>query len=1208
MRIKELFEKDVTRDIPPVVYFHEDSPTKLREEVDEYIVTGGFPEGDPRAKRVESGIHEGFVKLLDNIRREYEKRGTGGCELPASWISGFYGSGKSSFAKLLGFALDGKTLDDGTSLADALLKRDDSPRRQEFVDAWNKLLEQIEPIAVVFDVGAVARDNEHIHAAAVRQVQTRLGYCSKSSLVASWELKLERDGHWEFFLNKAEESLGKPWQDAKEEEQAEDHFSHVMSLANPKRYQSPMEWVETHAGVANEAGSAVKDTVDAIDAMLSIRAPGKALFLVIDEVSQYVHQDDNRMLKLQSFVSELGHRLKGAAWILATGQQQLEDTGDNDNITKMKHRFPPHLRVHLAATNIRDVVHKRLLKKKADKEAGLRELFQSHRADLKLHGYSCEEITEEDFVEVYPMLPGQVDLLLQITSNLRTRSTRIQGDDHAIRGLLQLLGELFRSQKLAEREVGDLVTLDSIYEVQQTALDPDVQTALARIFGHPKFRDDALALSAAKAVALLELIQDQVPTSAELVAQCLYSKLGLGNQTQAVGEALERLREENLLGYSSKQGYKVQSSAGQEWERERRDVPVTADSRSKVVQDMLKDLLSRSNQARYKGTPFPWTAFFSDGRAFNDQRIQDARTGASVTVDLRYLTNKEDRSSSAWVQKSDQDALRDRIVWVVGDLGRLDQLVKDLYQSRYMVERYENRRDSLPPAKQRLLIEEQTNAEGLEGKVRDAVAEAFFDGALYFRGNTKQPSYFGSAFTTAIPDAAKRWLPELFPHFTDTAITDTELNQLLEPQLSGPSNKFMEKGLGILELDAGKYVASCSGAVPSRIMTYLESAGSAGNTLISHFSKPPYGYPLDVVRACLAGLLRAGKIRIRPEEGPEITSVRDPGTKDLFRKAREGLGRADIYPAGTPPVGPRDIVAICKFFQEHLSIDLDRENDAIADAVFQQFPGRREALRKLEAKFEKLPDRPPLPPALAKLGKALEDCMRTRQVEQIAIAVKENLDALRDGIQQLAMLNADLTDELITEVNEAAEVRDHHLAQLKAVGATGEVADEARTLRDHLKGERPWRDVQTLTPALESIRKHYKDVRHKLINHQTQMAEAARSRIKTRNGFETLDADQSHTVLRPLTEAVITTSEDALFPSLVELRDQFPTALANAEEQAHERLDKVLSSSTKTEVVKIRASIRGREIANREQLDAMLKELDERIGEQVDKGKRVRII
>ena len=108
MLIHELFVQDVTRDIPPVVYFHEKSPNKLSSEVGEYIITGGWPKVHPNHRRVPDGIHEQYVRLLTAIAGELDK--PGGPELPNSWISGFYGSGKSSFAKLLGLALDGVAL------------------------------------------------------------------------------------------------------------------------------------------------------------------------------------------------------------------------------------------------------------------------------------------------------------------------------------------------------------------------------------------------------------------------------------------------------------------------------------------------------------------------------------------------------------------------------------------------------------------------------------------------------------------------------------------------------------------------------------------------------------------------------------------------------------------------------------------------------------------------------------------------------------------------------------------------------------------------------------------------------------------------------------------------------------------------------------------------------------------------------------------
>ena len=52
MLIRELFRQDVTRDIPPVVYFHEQSPDKVQDEVTEYIITGGWNKNHPNYKRV----------------------------------------------------------------------------------------------------------------------------------------------------------------------------------------------------------------------------------------------------------------------------------------------------------------------------------------------------------------------------------------------------------------------------------------------------------------------------------------------------------------------------------------------------------------------------------------------------------------------------------------------------------------------------------------------------------------------------------------------------------------------------------------------------------------------------------------------------------------------------------------------------------------------------------------------------------------------------------------------------------------------------------------------------------------------------------------------------------------------------------------------------------------------------------------------------
>jgi hypothetical protein len=1210
MKIHELFAANVTRDIPPVVYFHEQSPEKLKAEVEEYIITGGYPEGDPRARRFDvgqggAGIHEQFVRLLRAIKTEMDK--SGGPELPSCWISGFYGSGKSSFAKLLGLALDQAQLPDGTPLIRALHRRDDSPLRMDFVNAWVELTKDHPTMAVVFDIGGVARDDEHIHCAVLRQVQARLGYCRKSNLVAEFELRLQKDGEWERFLHVAKATLGKDWDIAKTEEQVEDHFSHVLHKLRPERYTDPMSWIDSRAGSRTGAGTSVEEVVSAVADMLKRNAADKHLFVVIDEVSQYVIDDDDRMVKLQSFVSALGQQLRGKVWLMATGQQKLDEKDGAGNLSKLKDRFRPGLRVHLGTTNIRDVVHKRLLKKKPSQEPVLRELYAKHRGDLKLYGYGCDDITEEDFVEVYPMLPGHVDLLMQITSNLRSRSTRTQGDDHAIRGLLQLLGELFRAQKLADLDVGALVTIDAIFDVQHSALDADVQATLSRILNHADVVDDPTAVRAAKAVALLELLQEQgTPTTPELVAACLYARLGQGSQVSAIKAALEKLRNLNLLSYSEKGGFKVQSSAGQEWEHERSNLPFGFDTISEVVQKALKELVGEQQEnPRHKGRRFPWTLLYSDGRQARDLRLKDERDESTVTVDFRLA--KGERDSIPWIQRSSEESLRNHLLWVAGP-GNFEDVGREFLRSQKMVERYRDRLSSLPTAKRSLVAEEETRMEELERKTKAEVAAAFLRGSLFFRGQEIRPTDMGSSFWTALLAVANRLLPDLYPHAAELpAVTTTEILQLLEPELHGPSPKFLDGALGILSLDGGKYLAECKGEHPRRILDEIKKTGGlSGQSLIAAFVGPPYGYPPDMVRACVAGLLRGKQVRARLENGSDITSYRDAGVRDLFDKDRP-FRKAEFFESVEKTLSGRDRIAIRRFFESYFTRSQDQEDEALADAAFKYFPPARNDLRNLERCFEQLPGRPALPDKLGKLGKALEDCCRERPMAKIVQELHRCLLVLGDGMRELGVLKSELSAEAVKSVIQAASVRDFQLAQLAEMGDLAGLTEDGERIRAHLVGATPWRGIHLIEGELERVRQRYVEVRKRVLGHQTLAAEQAQARIKALPGFGTLEPEKAHRVLAPILAARVDTTPEAVSPTLIMVRDTFATRIGPAEEQARDLLDEERNRVAPQKVVKVEANLRGREIGSRDQLKAVFEELEERLGPLLDKGNRVRI-
>jgi hypothetical protein len=75
----------------------------------------------------------------------------------------------------------------------------------------------------------------------------------------------------------------------------------------PERYTDPMAWLTSRAGTT-PAPSRPRRPVKAIGDMLRFRAKGATLFLVVDEVSQYVHQDKAASTRLRAFASALGSR------------------------------------------------------------------------------------------------------------------------------------------------------------------------------------------------------------------------------------------------------------------------------------------------------------------------------------------------------------------------------------------------------------------------------------------------------------------------------------------------------------------------------------------------------------------------------------------------------------------------------------------------------------------------------------------------------------------------------------------------------------------------------------------------------------------------------------------------------------------------------------------------------------------------------------
>ena len=89
--IKDLFANDVARPIEEVIKVDQTDEEIIKFEIDEYVVTDAIARTTPRSSTSSRDPNK-------------PREGVG------VWVSGFFGSGKSSFAKMLGLALENRQI------------------------------------------------------------------------------------------------------------------------------------------------------------------------------------------------------------------------------------------------------------------------------------------------------------------------------------------------------------------------------------------------------------------------------------------------------------------------------------------------------------------------------------------------------------------------------------------------------------------------------------------------------------------------------------------------------------------------------------------------------------------------------------------------------------------------------------------------------------------------------------------------------------------------------------------------------------------------------------------------------------------------------------------------------------------------------------------------------------------------------------------
>ena len=99
-------------------------------------------------------------------------------------------------------------------------------------------------------------------------------------------------------------------------------------------------------------------------------------------------------------------------------------------------------------------------------------LYDEHRASLLITlrltaDIVLPELSRRAFIDLYPLLPYQIDLIIQVVSGLRTQGGASKHVGGANRTIIKLAQQLLINPEVAlgDQEVGQLARLDQIYDL-----------------------------------------------------------------------------------------------------------------------------------------------------------------------------------------------------------------------------------------------------------------------------------------------------------------------------------------------------------------------------------------------------------------------------------------------------------------------------------------------------------------------------------------------------------------------------------------------------------------------------------------------------------------------------------------------------------------------------------------------------------------------
>ena len=823
MLVKDMFAKRIERDIQGVIIVGQGEDTNVSQEVEEYVVT----------RELQKHFADFFSAYKKGILGTTPKMGV--------WISGFFGSGKSHFLKILSYLLENKQVGDRHAL-DFFVE--DRKITDPMVLADMKLAADTPTDVVLFNIDSKSDTGSKQNKDAIVNVFLRVfnemqGFCGAIPHLADLERHLAEAGRLMEFKEAFEDEYGKPWDENRHKfDFIQDTVVDVLVDMDFMSEAAARNWCEK---ASEPYQISIEDFAKRVKDYIAAKGNNHHVVFLVDEIGQYIGEDSRLMLNLQTVTEELGKECKGKAWVIVTSQQDIDSITKvkGNDFSKIQGRFDT--RLSLSSANVDAVIKKRILDKNDTAAQTLRLLYDQKSTIIKnliVFNDGVEKklyANARDFSEVYPFVPYQFNLLASVLTSIRTHGASGKHLSEGERSMLALFKE--SAAALKDEEMGVIVPFHLFYDALENFLDHSHRGVIIRAYDNTRINpehktSDVFAINVLKTLFMIKYILE-IEANIDNITSLMISSID-DDRIELKGkvEAALTVLEQQMLVQKTGSLYVFLTDEEQEINREIDSQNVEMSEVIHKVSEMIfEDIFT---DKRYRYPAFNGRYSFGFNQAIDDRPY---KANQNYAIGLRILT--------PWYEGGCDDATlrmmsgqgREVIVMLPNDAAFLDEIRVYLKIEKYL--RFNTSRQ---------LPKFETIKEAKRVEMRDRHANA----KLYLTESLKDSTIYVNAdvIKTKAKEVNGR-INEAIGRLVQTAYGEADIRKMF--RTSNQLTLGLEGGTEPNQHALDDVLAFISGNSHMHMKTSMK-------TVKDRFMKAPYGFVEDDVHWLVARLFKRGDL------------------------------------------------------------------------------------------------------------------------------------------------------------------------------------------------------------------------------------------------------------------------------------------------------------------------------------------------------------